>query len=266
MNYQALFEQAANASAEALISAAQETVHVSRDEVISLTAASLLALFGHFASAFSTHFAFACLKALVSSHRGADRSIQLLQRLLRNPRATGINVLGIAMMLESELGPTPSKEQREYVMDRYKNARGYFDAAAQNVESKAEKNSAEKDEAAVIEMYRGLTALRIPGGRQEALSHLRCFSDHCAYSAEHARIAVSKKLRTAQDLRERAHRILVEHVRGLGAGTFVAMGAFEDRAEREGLIFEAKRREAEALRLERRATAFDTAVKAIQLL
>src|SRR2546429_1739071 len=106
-----LFEEAANASAEALIAAAQDAAKVSRDEVISLTASSLLALFGHIASTFSTHFAIACLKALVSSHRGSERSIQLLQRLLRNPFATGINVLRSAMVLEAMLSPMSTQQE-----------------------------------------------------------------------------------------------------------------------------------------------------------
>jgi hypothetical protein len=44
------------------------------------------------------------------------------------------------------------------------------------------------------------------------------------------------------------------------------MGVYEDLAEREGYLFEARRQEAEARDLERRARAFDAAVKAIGLL
>jgi hypothetical protein len=162
MKSRGLLEEAASASEEALISAAQETVKISSDEVFSLSAAGLLVLFGHFASAFSTHFVFACLKALMTPKHATDRGIQFLQRLVRNPMATGINVLKIALELESNLGATPSDGDREYVIERFRNARSSFDNAAQN---------AEENEKAAISLYRGLTSMKIPGGRHEGLTN-----------------------------------------------------------------------------------------------
>lgn len=257
MKSRTLLDDAASASEEALISAAQETVKISSDEVFSLSATSLLVLFGHFASAFSTHFAFACLKALITPKHASDRSVQFLQRLIRNPMATGINLLKIALDIESKLGALPSEEDREYVTDRFRNARFSFDIAAQN---------AEENEKAAISLYRGLTSMKIPGGRQEGLLHLREFADRCTLSGKKTREPIDGKLRKAKDLRQKAGQILVEHVRGLGAGTFIAMGVFEDLVEREGYVFEARRQETEARDLECKAKALDAAVKAIRLL
>jgi len=256
MKSRALLDEAASASEEALISAVQETVKISSAEVSSLTATSLVVLFGHFASAFSTHFVFACLKVLITPRHASERSVQFLQRLIRNPMATGIDILRIAMDLESKLGVTPTPEEREYVVERYRNARSSFDFAAQN---------ADENEKAAISLYRGLTSTKIPGGHREALRHFRDFANRCSVSAVKTRQPIDEKLKKAKGLREKASRILVEHVRGLGAGTFLAMGAYEDLVQRAGYIFEAKRYEAEARDLERRARAFDAAVKAIQI-
>jgi hypothetical protein len=237
MKSRALLDEAASASEEALISAAQETVKVSSDEIFSLTASGLLVLFGHFASAFSTHFVFACLKALITPKHATERGVQFLQRLIRNPMATGINVLKIALKIESELGATPSDQDREYVIERFRNARSSFDLAAQN---------AEDNEKAAISLYRGLTSMKIPGGRHEGLMHLREFAKRCEYSAAKTREPIEGKLKKAKDLRQKAGQILAEYVTGLGGGTFIAMGVYEDLAEREGYLFEARRQEAEA--------------------
>jgi len=88
-----------------------------------------------------------------------------LRLLIDAPLRTGLEQLRVAMAVVPR---TPEEVQHQ--ADRLREARASLDEASQNVP---------QEQRGVLDLYRGLASLIIPGGAQEARLHLEAFANAC---------------------------------------------------------------------------------------
>jgi hypothetical protein len=113
-----------------------------------------------------------------------------LRLLLEAPLRTGLEQLRLAAVTVPN---TP--DQAQHQADRLREARASLDTASQQVSS---------EQRSVVDLYRGLASLGIPGGLGEGIVHLEAFMADCRSRAIALSQAAAAHDRRAVDLTRRA--------------------------------------------------------------
>lgn len=182
------------------------------------------------------NFAMIFLKTLISLNESNRRIEKSLSKLVQEPFLTGIEQFKIGCELIGD-----SKNERLHRETRFHDSLTNFDKAL---------SLAEPGEKAFVNLMRGLCAINLPGGTNEAEIHFKAFQQDCKAKASELKRIAGALINDAQANELKASKIIVDNLpKGLGGGTFFSMGVGEPKMKKAALLVEARESREKADRL-----------------
>lgn len=179
------------------------------------------------------NFAMVFLKTLISINESNHRIEKSLSNLIQEPFLTAIDQFKIGCKLEGT-----SKDDRTHRENRFRDSLKNFDKAL---------SLAKAEEKAFINLMRGLCAINIPGGLNEAKIHFKAFQKDCIKKASELKCKADSLIDTAKENEIKASKINTDDLpKGLGGGTLISISVAEPKMKKATLLTKAREDRAKA--------------------
>jgi len=222
-----LTQKAVHIAIKAFISTAEKELRKQKKNLINIDASNLLNSLGLLSKSFIFEFTIIFLKILLTAKDSNTQIEKNLSKLIREPYLTAMEQFKIA----SELKYITS-EEKKYREIRFRDSLVNFDRAL---------SFAEENEKPFINFLKGLCALNITGGRDEAITHLSNFQQSCKQEIISINDEISVLEKIAEENEIDASKIKIDNKPiGLGGGSLISMGASQDTLEKAAILEEVK--------------------------
>ena len=227
-----LTSTAATAARDAFLAVLESWARTSETNLLSGMTSGFAQIPGRLGGAFALEFALVCLTSLLKNQESLRNISVNLSKLVREPLLTGISLIELSEHLKENTG-----DARRHRESRLRSALESLHKAAA---------ICEPEERPFVDLLRGLCAVQLSGGAEEAALHLTSFARACRAAANRAESEGQRLNQLAAKSETAAAEITLTNTPGLRGGLLIEMAIDESRVQRAHFLTDARRRRFDA--------------------